>query len=146
MDKLLKQAHILNSSLIKEFILYSTIYNFKIRRQLQKLKMNSEENSDTTSRPGSKELAQPGYWVNGELPENVRVGSNTIITADYAFKRFRSRQNPALTIGENCTMEGVHFALGEDGIVQIGNYCYFTNAILLCELELSIGDYVVIGW
>ena len=43
-------------------------------------------------------------------------------------------------------MDGVHFALGEKGRVQIGDYCYFTNAVLLCELEMRIGNYVVIGW
>jgi acetyltransferase-like isoleucine patch superfamily enzyme len=43
-------------------------------------------------------------------------------------------------------MDGVHFAIGEDGHVHIGEYCYFTNAVLLCELELRIGSYVVIGW
>lgn len=89
---------------------------------------------------------QPGHWVQGPLPENVEVGAGTIITADYAFKRFHSRADPALTIGTNCTMDGVHFALGETGRVEIGDYCYLTNAVLLCELEIRIGHYVVIGW
>ncbi len=89
---------------------------------------------------------EPGHWTNGLFPSNVQIGSNSVITADYAFKRFHSKHNPALIIGDNCTLDGVHFALGEDGRVHIGNYCYFTNAVLLCELELSIGDYVVIGW
>lgn len=106
--------------------------------------MNSEKFSKTTS--SNQKLPQPGYWVNGELPENVQVSSNTIITADYAFKRFRSRRNPALNIGTDCTMEGVHFAIGEDGHIEIGNYCYFTNAVLLCELEIKMGNYVVVGW
>jgi acetyltransferase-like isoleucine patch superfamily enzyme len=43
-------------------------------------------------------------------------------------------------------MDGVHFAVGEQGRVEIGDYCYFTNAVLLCESELIIGSYVVIGW
>jgi acetyltransferase-like isoleucine patch superfamily enzyme len=43
-------------------------------------------------------------------------------------------------------MDGVHFALGEEGRVEIGDYCYFTNAVLLCEEGLRIGNYVVIGW
>jgi len=43
-------------------------------------------------------------------------------------------------------MDGVHFALGKEGRVEIGKYCYFTNAVLLCELEFRIGNYVVIGW
>jgi acetyltransferase-like isoleucine patch superfamily enzyme len=88
----------------------------------------------------------PGYWTKGDLPRNVRVGANTVITSDYAFKRFRSRRDPALTIGGDCTMDGVHFAVGEEGRIEICDHCYFTNAVLLCELELRIGSYVVIGW
>src|SRR5260370_1873886 len=88
---------------------------------------------------------RPG-WAQGTLPANVRLGTQTLITAEYAFKRFRSKQAQALTIGSRCTMDGVHFAVGEAGRVSIGDYCYFTNAVLLCELELRIGNYVVIGW
>jgi acetyltransferase-like isoleucine patch superfamily enzyme len=80
------------------------------------------------------------------LPPNVRVGPNTHVTGDLAFKRFHSGKTDALVIGSNCTMDGVHFALGKQGQVRIGDYCYFTNAVLLCELELNIGNYVVIGW
>ena len=80
------------------------------------------------------------------LPSNARIGPNTLVTGELAFKRFRSKHPDALVIGANCTMDGVHFALGETGRVQIGDCCYFTNAVLLCELELRVGDYVVIGW
>jgi len=80
------------------------------------------------------------------LPPNARIGPNTLITGELAFKRFHSREPDALIIGANCTMDGVHFALGEKGAVRIGDHCYFTNAVLLCELELRIGSYVVIGW
>jgi acetyltransferase-like isoleucine patch superfamily enzyme len=89
---------------------------------------------------------EPGRWTDGELPANVCAGTNSVLTGDYAFKRFLSHCNPALLIGTHCTMDGVHFALGEEGRVEIGDYCYFTNAVLLCELELRIGSYVVIGW
>src|SRR5262245_47553431 len=88
----------------------------------------------------------PGRWLNGTLPSNAQVGLNTIIEGDYSFKRFRSKRDAALTIGNHCTMEGVHFALGEEGRLEVGDYCYFTNAVLLCELEVRIGSYVVIGW
>jgi acetyltransferase-like isoleucine patch superfamily enzyme len=88
----------------------------------------------------------PGRWTDGELPANVRIGVNSVITSDYAFRRFRSLVEPALIIGEQCTMDGVHFALGEQARTEIGDYCYFTNAVLLCELELRIGRYVVVGW
>src|SRR5213594_2503190 len=82
----------------------------------------------------------------GTPPANVRLGPNTLISGDLSFKRFLSCEPDALVIGANCTMDGVHFALGEKGRVVIGDYCYFTNAVLLCELELRFGNYVVIGW
>ena len=91
-------------------------------------------------------ILEPGRWLDGQLPHNVRLGRNTIVRGDLAFKRFHSRNDPALVVGEHCTLDGVHFALGENARVGIGDYCCFSNAILLCELELSIGSYVVIGW
>jgi acetyltransferase-like isoleucine patch superfamily enzyme len=90
--------------------------------------------------------ATEGRWTDGSLPSNVQLGRNTILTANYAFKRFLSREKDALVIGAHCTMDGVHFAVGEKARVRIGDYCYFTNALLLCELELQIGSYVVMGW
>lgn len=93
-----------------------------------------------------EEQFKPGYWTDGELAANVRVGVNTVLTGDYAFRRFFSELEPALVIGNHCTMDGVHFALGKEARAVIGDYCYFTNAVLLCELELRIGNYVVIGW
>jgi acetyltransferase-like isoleucine patch superfamily enzyme len=96
----------------------------------------------------SGEISQgpPGQWSHGPLPSNVLVGSGTVIQGELSFKRFRARTNPALVIGSHCTMDGVHFAIEAAGRVAIGDHCYFTNALLLCELELRIGSYVMIGW
>src|SRR5262249_36489839 len=72
-----------------------------------------------------------GYWTDGELPANTRVAENTVITANYAFKRFRSRRDPALIVGSDCTMDGVHFALAKTGgwklatiATSLTPYCY----------------------
>src|SRR5437867_3465553 len=92
------------------------------------------------------EVVSTAGWTHGKLPLNVQLGPNTLITAEYAFKRFLSQQPQALVIGSNCTMDGVHFAIGREGRVRIGDYSYFTNAVLLCELELRVGNYVIIGW
>lgn len=85
-------------------------------------------------------------WTGADLPRGIVVGANTLLTGDFAFKRFLSREQPGLHIGADCTMDGVQFAVGSGGRVSIGDYCYFTNAVLLCELELRIGSYVVVGW
>ena len=93
----------------------------------------------------TRSVAREG-WTCGPLPPNARVGANTLVTGDLAFKRFHATQPDALTIGRNCTMDGVHFDLGPEGRVHIGDYCYFTNLVLLCELEVVVGNYVLIGW
>jgi len=90
--------------------------------------------------------SSPGLWSNGTPPLNVSVGENSLINGDLAFKRFHSKLEKALVIGAHCTMDGVHFDLGENGRMIVGDFCYFTNAVLLCEMEIRIGDYVVIGW
>lgn len=87
------------------------------------------------------------HQTNPKLPPNIRLGSNSVITSDErCFNRFRSQLDPALIIGANCTMDYVHFALGEAATVEIGDYCYFTSVILLCEQEIRIGNYVILGW
>ena len=90
--------------------------------------------------------APASSWTHGPLPSNVRTGENTIVSGEIAFKRFRSRQTPGLIIGAHGTMDGVQFAVGERGLIEIGDYCYFTNAVLLCELSVRVGSHVVLGW
>ena len=87
-----------------------------------------------------------GFWTEGPLPANARVGRNTVMSGEFAFKRFHSEVLPALIVGDNCTMDDVHFALGKRARVTIGEYCYLSSALLLCELEISIGSHVVMGW
>jgi acetyltransferase-like isoleucine patch superfamily enzyme len=86
------------------------------------------------------------HWTDGDLPGNVSGGDGTVITAKHAFGRFRAKRPAAVCLGHHCMMDGVHFAVGEDAELRIGDYCYFTNAVLLCELRVEIGNYVTIGW
>lgn len=99
---------------------------------------------NSTSNP--PEPAAPGRWADGALPPNVELGVGSLVSGEHAFKRFRSREAGALVVGAQCTMDGVHFAIEAGGRVRIGDYCYFTNALLLCELEIRIGSYVMMGW
>jgi acetyltransferase-like isoleucine patch superfamily enzyme len=94
----------------------------------------------------SEDTLLPGRWTSGTLADNIQVGMNTLIHGQFAFQRFYTQLNPGLLIGSHCTMDGAQFSVGPSGRVQIGDYCYFTNAVLLCESELRIGNYVVIGW
>ena len=88
----------------------------------------------------------PARWTEGPLPANIRAGVDTLFTSDFAFKRFLGEEPDALCAGAHCTFDGVHFAIGKHGNVRIGDYCYLTNVVLLCEQEVQLGSYVVIGW
>jgi acetyltransferase-like isoleucine patch superfamily enzyme len=81
-------------------------------------------------------------WQDGELPAGVIVGADTSIKGASTFKKFSGR----LIIGNGCTMDGVQFSVGKSGQVSIGDQCYFTSAILMCELDIRIGNRVIIGW
>jgi acetyltransferase-like isoleucine patch superfamily enzyme len=94
----------------------------------------------------ARDAVPAAVWTQGTIPANVVAGAGTMFSGEVAFRRFRSRRTPAMVVGAHCTMDGVQFALGDDAYVEIGDYCYFTNAVLLCELTLRIGRYVVIGW
>jgi acetyltransferase-like isoleucine patch superfamily enzyme len=76
----------------------------------------------------------------------VSLGEGSLLTGAFAFKRYRAAHAGALAIGENCTMDGVQFNVGNEGRISIGSHCYFTNAVLLCERRLEIGSCVMIGW
>ncbi len=81
-----------------------------------------------------------------EWPPNIIVGERAVITGDRPFKRFYSTRDPALTLGQGCTMLGTQYSFGPQGVATIGDYCYFTNVVLLCEALVQIGNHVIVGW
>jgi acetyltransferase-like isoleucine patch superfamily enzyme len=80
------------------------------------------------------------------VPGNVRLGSGTVITGELTFKRFLSSLQPGVVIGRDCTLERVSLAVGVAGMLEIGDHCYATDAVLLCEQSVRLGSYVVLGW
>jgi len=89
--------------------------------------------------------ARPPF-AEGTIPANVVLGNDTFLSGPLTFKRFHAEGERALVIGNHCTMDGTLFAAGRAGRVTVGDFCYFTNAVILCEQEVRIGNYVVIGW
>lgn len=91
------------------------------------------------------------HWTGGVLPANVQLGARTVITGDrwtdeQVFRKFRSRLQPALVIGEDCLMDGVLFNLSADARVTIGDHCRFEEVFLIAEQEIQIGNRVIMGW
>jgi len=84
-------------------------------------------------------------------PPNVVLARGARIIADpvtktRVFARFRSRRDPALTLGENTLADGVSFNLDPEAVVTIGRGCHLIECFLLAGENLLIGDHVTIGW
>jgi acetyltransferase-like isoleucine patch superfamily enzyme len=79
-------------------------------------------------------------------PANCVVGERTLIEGTRTFKRFHAQAERALVIGSDTTLDEIQFALGPDATVTIGSFCFLSNVVLLAELEVVVGDYVMVGW
>lgn len=84
--------------------------------------------------------------MSQEIPKNVRIGEGTRLSGHNAFNRFFSEQDVALTIGNKCLVANAHFALGPQAEMRVGDECYLSSPIFLCEKSIEIGSRVVIGW
>lgn len=79
------------------------------------------------------------------IPPNVRIGIGASVAGN-PFRRFFSRRDPAIIIGDHSRVDGVSFALGVDGQLMIGECCHLSDATFLVEKCIIIGDNVVFGW
>lgn len=91
-------------------------------------------------------MADPGIFRDGKLPAGATLGTGTIVTGGRAFARFFAKRADALAIGQHCTLDGVTFAVGKAGRLVIGDHCYATGAVLLSELDVRIGNRVMLAW
>ena len=81
-----------------------------------------------------------------QSPANVKIGEGSILTGPSSFRRFHSELEIALLIGRNCTLDHCQFSVGKTGRISIGDNCYLTSVILMCESQIAIGNRVIIGW
>ena len=85
-------------------------------------------------------------WSDGVLPMNVRLGLGSRIAGPDAFKRFFSKCEVGLSLGNRTLADGARFGVGEAGRIVVGEDCYLDDCILLAEQEIRIGRHVIIGW
>jgi acetyltransferase-like isoleucine patch superfamily enzyme len=81
-----------------------------------------------------------------KIPANVRLGEQTVLSGEQAFRRFYAERDPAVLIGSHCHLDGVQFALGKNALLHVGDYTYAAHLILLVEQEVRIGSYVIMSF
>lgn len=89
----------------------------------------------------------PWDWFPGRVPGNVAVDPEAYLETTYSFQLFRSGATDAVHIGRGSSIYlGVMFDLGEHARVSIGNFVLMNGARIICDREISIGDYSLISW
>ncbi|MEB2778194.1 acyltransferase [Algoriphagus sp. D3-2-R+10] len=92
--------------------------------------------------PGSK---FPGDWFSGIVPTNIQVGENTMLDSSHCFKNYHSQLDIGLKIGSNVTLWRTSLAAEENGLIEIGDFCFLANASLVCSRRIKIGSRVFIS-
>jgi acetyltransferase-like isoleucine patch superfamily enzyme len=85
-------------------------------------------------------------WFPRQIPENVVIGERSWLYSSFAFVHSRSRRPVAVRIGSDT---GVYnpsfFELGEEGEVEIGDFCALVAVTIVTNSRVVIGDYAFLA-
>src|SRR6266550_4043698 len=84
-------------------------------------------------------------WFVGRIPANIEVGENVAIDASACFKHYCSKLPIGLRVGSRVTIWQSSLAAGTDGLIEIGDDCYLSNASIVCSSNIRIGSRVMIS-
>ncbi len=87
----------------------------------------------------------PGDWFKGTIPTNIEVGKNSVIDSSFSFRHYFSKKSIGLRMGCHVTIWRASLAVEEDGFIEIGDYCYISNASLVCTKKISLGSRVFVA-
>jgi acetyltransferase-like isoleucine patch superfamily enzyme len=86
-------------------------------------------------------------WYPGTIPENAVIDETAYIETTFSFHFFRSTRAGGVTYGRGAsTYLGTMFDVGPGGRVTLGEYALVHGARIICDAEVSIGDYALISW
>ena len=86
-------------------------------------------------------------WYPGTVPKNVVVDDTAYIETTFSFQLFRSERDAGVEYGRGAsTYLGTMFDVGPQGRVKLGNYALVHGARIICDSDITIGDYALISW
>jgi acetyltransferase-like isoleucine patch superfamily enzyme len=95
----------------------------------------------------SPDRTLPWDWFPGRVPENAVLHPEAYLETTYSFQLFRGIEAEAVRIGRGASIYlGVMFDVGPRGRVSIGDFTLINGARIICDCEVSIGDYCLISW
>lgn len=96
----------------------------------------------------SEELkAITGAWDYSTLPANVRVGQGCFLERRDSFKRYRSRREVGLRLGDRVTVHTwTEFNLEPEGMLEVGDDSTLVGAVFMCAGSIRIGQRVIVSY
>jgi len=86
-------------------------------------------------------------WYPGTIPDNVIIDDTAYCETTFSFYLYRSRQPGGVEYGRGAsTYLGTMFDVGPAGRVRLGDYALVHGARIICDSEITIGDYALISW
>jgi len=88
-----------------------------------------------------------GDWHPGTIPANVLRDATAYVGTSYSFTRLRSAEPEAVRIGRGASLCDLTLLdVGPRGRVTIGAYALVNDALIVCDDQVTIGDYALIAW
>jgi carbonic anhydrase/acetyltransferase-like protein (isoleucine patch superfamily) len=89
----------------------------------------------------------PWDWYPGAIPDNVLIDHSAYVETSFSFYLYRSELPGGVEYRRGAsTYLGTMFDVGPRGRVLLGEYALVHGARIICDSEISIGDYALISW
>jgi len=88
----------------------------------------------------------PHDWYPGTIPPNVCVCNTAYLGTSYSFQEYHSTVSIGLRIGRGASLDKTVLDVGPNGQVSLGEFAFVSSARIICDSEVEIGDYALIGW
>lgn len=84
-------------------------------------------------------------WYKSKVPATIEVGTNAVIDSAATFKHFFSQRAPGFRLGNHVTLCRAWLATEANGLIEIDDYCYVSNAAIVCSEHVIIGLHVFLA-
>ncbi len=89
----------------------------------------------------------PWDWYPGTIPDNVELDETAYIETTHSFASCRSVAPVAVKLGRGASAyNDTVFDLGPQGQVRFGEYTLAVGVHMICEAEITVGDYTMMSW
>lgn len=89
----------------------------------------------------------PWDWHDGVVPTSAILDDDSYVETSYSFLLDRSAPPHGVRVGRGTsTYGGTMFDVGRRGTVTLGRFCMTNGSRFICDREITVGDYCLLGW